>query len=76
MSADELLRCSDITAWKRLTDRPLPIDERISLIADLCSDRGKIEALKGLNGGDAQTLIDMIDEVPFRFHVRMTGPLT
>jgi hypothetical protein len=46
MSADIFLRCSDITAWKRLTDRPLAMDERVSLIADLCSDRGKIETLK------------------------------
>ena len=76
MSADPFLRCSDITVWKRLTDRPLTIDERVSLVADLCSDRSKIDAVKDLSGGDAQSFIDMIDEVPLRSHVRMTSPLT
>ena len=76
MSADGLLRCSDITTWKRLTDRPLMMDERVSLIADPCSDRDKTEALKGLSGDDAQAFIDMIDEVPPRSHVRTTDPLT
>ena len=76
MSADQLFMCSDITAWKCLADRPLATGERISLIADLCSDRDKIEALKGLCGDDAQPVIDMIDEVPSRSHVRMAGPLT
>ena len=52
------------------------MDERISLIADLFSDHGKIEALKGLNGDDAQPFIDMIDEVCSRSHVKTTGPLT
>ena len=66
-SADGLLRCSDATVWKRLTGRHLAMDERVSLIADLCSDHGKIEALKGLSGDDVQPIIDMIDEVLSRF---------
>ena len=52
------------------------MDERVSLIADPCSDRDKTEALKGLSGDDAQAFIDMIDEVPPRSHVRTTDPLT
>ena len=66
MSADRFLRCSDITMWKRLIDRSLTMDERVSLVADLCSDRGKIDALKDLSEGDAQSFIDVIDEVPLR----------
>ena len=76
MSADLFLRCSDITTWKRLTDRPLAVDQRVSLIADLFSDRGKIEVLKGLSGDDAQPLIDMMDEVRSCSHVRTMGLLT
>ena len=76
MSADRFLRCDDITAWKRLTDRPLAMDERVSLITDLCSDQGKIEALEGLSRDEAQPLIEMIDEVPSRPRVITAGPLT
>ena len=47
--------CSGIPAWKRLIDRPLPKDERISLIADIFSDRDETEAVKCLRGGDAQS---------------------
>ena len=55
--------CSGIPAWKRLIDRPLPKDERISLIADIFSDRDETEAVKCLRGGDAQSFVDVIDEV-------------
>ena len=68
MLVDRFFRSSDITAWKRLTNDPLAMDERVSLIADLCSDRGKMETLEGLSGDDVQPLIDMIDEVPSRVH--------
>ena len=70
MSTDRFLRCNDIPVWKHLINRPLTTDERISLIADLFSDRDEMEALKDLSGGDAQSFIDMIDEVPLRSHVR------
>ena len=76
MSADQFLRCSDIPVWKHLINRPLAKDERLSLIADLFSDRSEIEALKNLSGGDAQFFIDMVDEVPLRSCVGMIGPLT
>ena len=76
MSADHFLRCSDNPLWKHLIDRPLTKDERVSLIADLFSDRSEIETLKGLNGGDAQSFIDVIDEVPVHSCLRIAGPLT
>ena len=62
--------------WKHLADRPFTTDERVSIIADLFSDPDEIEALKDLSGSDAQSFVDMVDEVSFHSHVRMTNPLT
>ena len=76
MSVDQFLRRSDIPVWKHLMDRPLTTDERVSLIADLFSDRDEIESLKDLSSGDAQSFIDVIDGVLLHSHVRMAGPLT
>ena len=61
--------------WKHLIDSSLTTDERVSLIADLFSNRDEIDSLKALSGSDAQSVIDVIDEVLFHSHVRMTGPL-
>ena len=63
-SADRFSRCSDAPVWKQLIDRPLTTDEHASLIADLFSNRGEIEALKILSESDAQSFIDAIDQVP------------
>jgi len=60
--ADRL--CSGIPAWKRLINRPLTKDQRISLITYLFSDHDETEAVKQLCGDDAQSFVDMIDEVP------------
>ena len=76
ISADRFPRCSDVPVWKHLAERPFTTDERVSLIADLFSDRDEIEALKDLSESDAQSFIDMVDEVSFHSHVSMTGPLT
>ena len=76
ISANRLLRCSDIPVWKHLTDSPLTTDERASLIASLSSDRDEIDILKALSKSDAQSVIDAIDEVLVHSRVRMTGPLT
>ena len=65
ISADWFPRRSDVPVWKHLIDRPLTTDERVSLITDLFSDRDETEALKGLSRGDAQSFIDVIDEVLF-----------
>ena len=76
ISAEQFFRCGDTPIWRRLIDRPLTKDERVSLIADLISDRSKIQEHTHLNKGDAQSVVDMIDEVPLRTHVRMAGLLT
>ena len=75
MSTDRPLRYSDNPLWKHLIDRPLTEYERVSLIADLFSDRSEFEALKDLSG-DAQFFIDAIHEVLLRSCVRTIGPLT
>ena len=54
---------SDIPAWKSLIDHPLTSEERITLIADIFSDRDEAEAVKRLHGDDAQSFVDIIDEV-------------
>jgi len=66
-SPDLLLASSTIPAWKRLTDRPLDANERISLITDIFSDRSKIDAVRHLRGNDAQSFVDVIDEVFLSF---------
>ena len=52
-------------AWKRLISRPLATHERIPLITTIF-DPGKneIEAVQSLRGDDAQTFVDIVDEVP------------
>ena len=55
--------CRGIPAWKRLIDCPRATDKRISLIADLFSNGDETEAVKRLCGGDAQSFVDVIDEV-------------
>ena len=76
MLADQLLRDSDIPAWKRLIDSPLATDERVSLITGLFSDRDEINTLEALTESDAQAVIDVIYKVFVHSCVRMTGPLT
>ena len=60
---DRFLMCSGIPAWKRLVNRPLTKDERISLITDIFSDPEETEVVKRLRGDDAQSFVDVIDEV-------------
>ena len=76
MSVDLFLRYSDIPVWKHLIDSPLTTGERVSLIADLFSDPDEVKILKTLSGSDAQSVIDVIDEVLSHPRVRMTSPLT
>lgn len=51
--------------WKCLVDRSLTSDELTSLITDISSEQEDTEIAKGLTGNDAQTFVDVIDEVPF-----------
>ena len=76
MLADRFLRCSDDPLWKHLIDRPFTKDQRVSLIEDLFSDGSEMEALKDLGGGDAQSFIDVVDEVSLHSCVKITALLT
>ena len=76
MSTDRPPRRSDFPVWKHLAGSPLTTGERVSLIADIFSDQDEIDALMALTGSDAQSVIDVIDEVLVHLHGRMTGSLT
>ena len=52
-----------IPEWKRLISCPLTTNERISLITAIFSDGIGTETVKHLRGDDAQTFVDVIDEV-------------
>ena len=52
-----------ITAWKRSIDRPIVVDQRISLITAIFFDHGVAEAVKRLSRDDAQAFVDVVDEV-------------
>ena len=72
----QLLAFRSTPTWKRLIDRPLAPDERISLVAELFSDHDEIEAIKYLHGDDAQSFIDVMDEVFPRPHFGTKGVLS
>ena len=59
--------------WKRLINRPLSADERISLITTIFSDRNETEAVSHLCGDDAQSFVDVIDEVFHRSYIEWDG---
>ena len=54
---------SGVPAWKRLIGRPLAANESISLITDLLSDRSEVEAIKRLSTDEAQSFVDVLDQV-------------
>lgn len=54
---------SDPPAWKRLISDPLSADERASLITSIFSDPDLIEVVGNLLRDDAQTFVDVVDEV-------------
>ena len=53
-----------ISVRKRLVDRPIAIDKRISLITAIFSGRRVAEAVKCPCRDDAQAFVDVVDEVP------------
>ena len=55
--------CSELPAWKRLISRIPTTDERISLITAIFLDDDQVEMVRRLSGDDAQTFIDVVDEV-------------
>ena len=67
---------SGIPAWKRLIDRPLTKDERIPLITNIFSDYDELEDVKRLYRDDAQSFVDVVDEVLPHSRPREMGPLT
>ena len=68
--ADQLLTPGRTPTWKRLIDRPLSTDERISLITDIFSNCDEIEGVMRLCGDDAQLFVDVVDQVPPNSHLR------
>jgi len=58
---------SGIPAWKRLVDRSLTADKRVSLIKIVLSDRNETDVIKCLQRDDAQSFIDVVDEVLYSF---------
>ena len=46
-----------------MIDRSLATDERVSLITDVLSDHDETEAVQNLRGSDAQSFVDVVDEV-------------
>ena len=63
--------CSNPPAWKQLITYPLPTQECIPLITSIFSDHIESKVVGYLSGGDAQTFVDMVDEV--NFHLRAMG---
>ena len=49
--------------WKCLIDRRLTTQERTPLITTIFSDRNELEVVKRIGGDDAQSFVDVIDEV-------------
>lgn len=56
--------CSGSPTWKRLITCPPTTHEWISLTTTILSNHDEIEAVSNLCGDDAQSFIDIMDEVP------------
>ena len=54
---------SGVSAWKRVVELPLASDSQISLITAIFSDRDETEVVRDLRGDDAQSFVEVIDEV-------------
>ena len=54
---------SGVPAWRRLIDCPLITNECTSLITVLLSDRDEVEAIKRLSIAEAQSFVDVLDQV-------------
>lgn len=62
-SADCSFACSKPPTWKRLVNHTLTIDERVSIITSIFSDRNEVEMDEHPSGDDAQTFVDNVYEV-------------
>ena len=68
---------SGVPAWKRLTHHPLSPSDRVPLVTDLFSDRDEVqEAVKHISTDEAQSFVDVLDEVPLHFYPKRVGSLT
>ena len=56
---------SEDPAWRRLISHSLTAEERISLITTISLDDDQVKMVEQLSGDDAQTFVDVIDEVSF-----------
>ena len=56
--------------WKHSINRPIVIDNRISLITAVFSDRRVAQAVRCLSRDDAQAFVDVVDEVLLRSSAR------
>ena len=65
---------SDLPAWKQLIDSNLAAHERMPLVTAVFSNRGGVKVAGGLCGDDAQTFVDMTDEVSLNPFTSKTGP--
>lgn len=54
---------SSSAAWKRLTNNPPPLDERISLVTGIFSDYEETEVVRLFCGENSQHLVEVVDEV-------------
>ena len=61
---------------RRLLDHPLGSEERTSVITDIFSVRDDAEIVARLRGDNAQSFVDVIDEVFLAFRLRGINPLT
>ena len=57
------LMCSEEPAWKQSISNTLDRDECISLISRIFLDHNQANMVRHLSGDDAQTFVDVIDEV-------------
>jgi len=58
--------CSEQPAWERLISHALSTRERIPLVTAIFSDRNEVGMVGNLCGDNAQTFINVIDEVRIR----------
>ena len=67
-----------IPAWRRLISHPLPIEKRVILIMAIFSDKDEVGEVNHLCGDDAQTFVDVIDEVGtfILFHLSRMGAVS
>ena len=61
---DRFLIHSCLPAWERLINNHHATEEGISLIADIFSHPSEAEVVKDLRGDNAQSFINVVDEVP------------